>query len=42
MRPLLLLLLLFIFNSCNSESGVERNYIISQTQTENQETNDKE
>ncbi len=30
MRYLLLLLLLFIVNSCNLENGVQRNYIISQ------------
>lgn len=30
MRYLLLLLLLFLVNSCNLENGVEKNYIISQ------------
>ncbi|NGX28849.1 MAG: hypothetical protein K940chlam1_01037 [Candidatus Anoxychlamydiales bacterium] len=30
MRLLILLLLLFIMNSCNLENGVQKNYIISQ------------
>jgi len=30
MRYLLLLLILFFFNSCNLENGVQKNYIISQ------------
>jgi hypothetical protein len=30
MRFMSLLLLLFIFNSCNLENGVNKNYIISQ------------
>ncbi|NGX44182.1 MAG: hypothetical protein KR126chlam5_01025 [Candidatus Anoxychlamydiales bacterium] len=30
MRYLFLLLLLFFFNSCNLENGVQKNYIISQ------------
>jgi hypothetical protein len=34
MRFILLILLLFMFNSCNLENGVNKNYIISQVQEE--------
>ena len=42
MRYLLLLLLLFLMNSCNLENGVQKNYIISQTSESenNNETKD--
>lgn len=34
MRYLFILLILFILNSCNLENGVQKNYIISQTEEE--------
>ncbi|NGX41537.1 MAG: hypothetical protein KR126chlam4_01378 [Candidatus Anoxychlamydiales bacterium] len=40
MRYLFLLLLLFFFNSCNLENGVQKNYIISQVK-EAEDTSDE-
>jgi len=44
MRYLFLILILFFFNSCNLENGVQKNYIISQvdeaeTDSENESQN---
>ena len=43
MRLLILLLLLFMMNSCNLENGVQKNYIISQAKDgDNQDTDTKD
>jgi len=41
MRYLFLLLLLFFFNSCNLENGVQKNYIISQVKDNTEDTKDE-
>jgi len=41
MRYLFLLLLLFFFNSCNLENGVQKNYIISQVKDVENETKEE-